>query len=74
MMYMPDLNFSTELKLKRSIKFKYVKNSKAQQDAIFEQQKQFVGRKTEEIIDEQWAEYKKNNKINDSDPEPTTTD
>lgn len=51
------LDYTSNLKLLKSIKKDYAKNTKAQQEAIYEQQKQYVGKSADEVLDEKWKHY-----------------
>ena len=63
------LRFTSEHALKRSIKEDYANNTQEQRDAIFAQHKQYIGidtpAKVEALLDKQWEEYKKNEKLTD---------
>ena len=59
---MTDLVFTSELALKRSIRKKYPTLTKDQWKATFNDLKKYVNQgTTEQILDRQWEEYKRNN-------------
>jgi len=59
---MTELKFSSKLALKRSIRLKYPKAGMDQWKATYEDLVKYVGKEsTEEILDRQYAEYKKAN-------------
>lgn len=67
MMYMPEdikLVYTSAPVLKRSIRLMYPNMTKEQWKATFNDQKQYITNKsTEQILDEKWAKYKKENEV-----------
>lgn len=59
-----ELKFTSTQALKRSIRLKYPNAGPKQWKATFQDLKQYVTSKTtEEILDEKWEQYKKENNI-----------